>query len=302
VVSYAVVTAARNEAENLPRLAEALRDQTHRPAQWLIVDNGSTDGTSDVARRIGAETPWAVLLSRAGSALPIRGAPIVQAINDAIEALDPVPDVLVNVDADISMDADYFERLLAAFEADPSLGIASGSAYELDDGEWRQRHVTGFTVWGATRAYRWSCLQEVLPLEERLGWDGIDEAKARARGWRTRTLVDLGFRHHRREGERDASRFHRWAEVGRSAHYMGYRIPYLVARALHQSRRDPAALAMMWGYASAVLRRAPRLDAEARRVVRSDQRLRDLAKRRREALGRARSAATPADGGQQEIQ
>ena len=38
--------------------------------------------------------------------------------------------------------------------------------------------MTGSTVWGATRAYRWECLQQVLPLEERLGWDGIDEFKA----------------------------------------------------------------------------------------------------------------------------
>ena len=48
--------------------------------------------------------------------------------------------------------------------------------------------MTGSTVWGATRAYRWECLQRVLPLEERLGWDGIDEFKANALGWRTETL------------------------------------------------------------------------------------------------------------------
>ena len=46
-----------------------------------------------------------------------------------------------------------------------------------------QRHVTGSTVWGASRAFRWACLQEILPFEERVGWDGIDEFKANARGW-----------------------------------------------------------------------------------------------------------------------
>ena len=92
------------------------------------------------------------------------------------------PDVVVNVDADVTMEPDYFERLLEALERDPSLGIASGSAWEPHDGVWRQRFViTGGTVWGATRAYRWACLQDVLPLEERHGWDGIDQLKARAR-------------------------------------------------------------------------------------------------------------------------
>jgi hypothetical protein len=53
------------------------------------------------------------------------------------------------------MDPDYFERLFQAFTQDPLLGIASGSAWELDDGVWRQRLVTDVAVWGATRAYRW---------------------------------------------------------------------------------------------------------------------------------------------------
>ena len=104
-----------------------------------------------------------------------RGAPIVRALHAGIDALDLVPDVLVNVDADVTVEPDYFARLLDVFANDPSLGIASGSAWELEDGEWRQRFVTGGTVWGATRAYRWKCLQDVLPLEERHGWDGIDQ-------------------------------------------------------------------------------------------------------------------------------
>ena len=129
------------------------------------------------------------------------------------------------------MEPDYFERLLDAFARDPSLGIASGSAWELDDGVWRQRFVTGGTVWGATRAYRWECLQEVLPLEERHGWDGIDQLKARARGWHTTTLTDLPFRHHRAEGLGDGSTWAHWAANGDTAYFMGYRPWYLLAHA-----------------------------------------------------------------------
>ena len=169
----------------------------------------------------------------------------------------------------------------------PSLGIASGSAFELQEGEWRQRHVTGSTVWGASRAFRWPCLQEILPFEERVAWDGIDEFKANARGWRTQTFEDLEFKHHRREGERDGSTWQARSNQGHAAYYVGYRPWYLVLRALFNARHEPAALGMIAGYASAVVRREPRSgDADARAYLRRQQSVRSLRLRSLEATGR----------------
>jgi glycosyltransferase involved in cell wall biosynthesis len=285
-LTYAIITPARNEAEALPRLADALRQQTRVPERWLIADNGSTDGTAWVATQIQAQCGWARLLVLPGAGPRERGAPIVQAIHGALDSLDIATDIVVNVDADVTMEADYFERLLEAFECDPRLGIASGSAWEEDDGVWRQRFVTGGTVWGATRAYRWECLQDVLPLEERHGWDGIDQLKARARGWDTRTLLDLPFRHHRTEGREDGSSWAHWVANGDTAHFMGYRFWYLLARTLHRLRRDRAAVGLIYGYVSAAIRRSPRLDdPRARAMLRTDQSFRKILRRRREALG-----------------
>lgn len=285
-LTYAIITPTRNEAEALPRLADAVQKQTRLPERWLIAENGSTDETPEVAATIEAESGWARLLVLPGAGPRERGAPIVRALHAALEALDVTTDVVVNVDADVTMEPDYFERLLEEFEADPRLGIASGSAWEEDDGVWRQRFVTGGTVWGATRAYRWACLQEVLPLEERHGWDGIDQLKARARGWHTKTLLDLPFRHHRTEGREDGTSWAHWVVNGDTAHFMGYRFWYLLARTLHRVRRDRAAVGLIYGYVSAAARRAPRLDdADARAMLRSDQSLMRILRRRREALG-----------------
>jgi biofilm PGA synthesis N-glycosyltransferase PgaC len=285
-LTYAIITPARNEADALPRLGQALRRQTRLPARWVIVENGSTDETQAVAETIAADCDWARVLVLADAGPRERGAPIVRALHAGLEFLDVKADVVVNVDADVTMGADYFERLLQAFEDDPSLGIASGSAWELSDGSWRQRFVTGGTVWGATRAYRWSCLQDVLPLEERHGWDGIDQLKARARGWRTRTLTDLPFRHHRMEGQHEGSMWAHWRANGDTAHFMGYRPWYLLARTLYRLRRDPAAAGLIYGYLSASARRSPRLqDPRARAVLRLDQSIGNLFRRRREALG-----------------
>jgi hypothetical protein len=217
-----------------------------------------------------------------------RGAPIVRALHAAIAGLElSPPEVLVNVDADISMEPDYFERLLTRFDEDERLGIASGSAYELQDGVWGQRFVTGSTVWGASRAYRWECLQELLPLEERVAWDGVDEFKANSRGWRTIAFEDIPFRHHRREGERDGTAWRARANQGAAAYYLGYRSWYLVLRALWNARREPAALGMVWGFAASAARRAERSsDTAARAYLRRQQSPRNLRRRAFEASGR----------------
>jgi glycosyltransferase involved in cell wall biosynthesis len=286
VLTYSIITPARDEADRLPALARALGQQGVRPLRWVIVEGGSSDATVDVAEAIRAEYDWARLVVLPATAPRERGAPIVRALHAGLDSLDPEPDVVVNVDADVTMEPDYFERLLDAFARDPSLGIASGSAWELDDGVWRQRFVTGGTVWGATRAYRWACLQNVLPLEARHGWDGIDQLKARAQGWTTKTLTDLPFRHHRAEGQHDGSTWNHWLSNGDTAYFMGYRPWYLLARMLHHMRHDPSAFALFLGYASAALRRTPRLeDPQARAVLRRDQSFRNFVHRRREALG-----------------
>jgi glycosyltransferase involved in cell wall biosynthesis len=288
-LTYALVTPARDEADNLGRLAGCLVAQTTPPSEWLIVENGSTDETLAIAQKLAQEHAWIRVITISESAARVRGGAIVRALVAGIEALESQPDLLVNLDADVSVEPDYFERLVSAFAADPKLGIASGSGFELEAGSWRQLFATRGTVWGATRAYRWNCLQDVWPLEERLGWDGLDELQATVRGWKTTTLLDLPFRHHRPVGQRDGQRRIFWDAEGRLAHYMGYRIGYLIARVAYRAvrERDPAALGMLWGYTSAAIRREPRWSDEvARAHLRNLQRLRNLPARRREALGR----------------
>ena len=168
-LSYAVITPARNEAENLRRLAGALLAQTARPSTWLIVDNGSTDETPELARELAAAHDWIRTTSVPGEAVATRGGPVARAFAAGIEQLGEQPEVVVKVDADTSFDADYFERLLRRFVEQPELGIAGGTCYELEDGAWVPRHVTGDRVRGASRAYRWACLQAVLPLDRHGG-------------------------------------------------------------------------------------------------------------------------------------
>lgn len=286
MIDYAVVTAARNEGANLRRLGKSLADQHVRPSAWVIVENDSTDDTLAIATELARTNNWIRVISLAERSDGTRGAPIVRALRAGLESLGNLPEIIVNVDADVSFGADFFERLLNEFASEPRLGIASGSAFEMKSGDWAQVFTTRTSVWGATRAWRRRCLEDVLPLEERVGWDGIDECKANARGWQTRTFLDLAFFHHRPEGSRDGSLWQTWQAQGEVAHYLSYRPSYLLARVLFRVMRHPAAAAMLWGYGRCVLRREARCtDLPARAYLRSQQSWRKLPMRLREARG-----------------
>lgn len=51
---FTVFTPTYNRAHTLPRLAESLERQTFRSFEWLVVDDGSTDGTASAFERITA--------------------------------------------------------------------------------------------------------------------------------------------------------------------------------------------------------------------------------------------------------
>jgi glycosyltransferase involved in cell wall biosynthesis len=285
-LTYGVITPARNERDNLPRLFQSLEAQSKPPGIWMIVDNASTDGTLEFAAHLSAKAAWVRVHQVCGAPRIDRGGPVVRAFNAGFSEMTVRPDVVVKLDADVSMEPDYFERLLLAFEREPHLGIASGSAWEEEDGRWVQRHMTGSSVWGAVRAYRLACLEAVAPLEERMGWDGIDALKAELKGWQTRTITDLPFRHHRVEGGRDASRRAAWAAQGAASHFMGYRFSYLVLRAARYAIREPVAVTMIEGYLRAALQRVPRCDdLEVRAALSEQQRLRHVPVRVLETFG-----------------
>jgi glycosyltransferase involved in cell wall biosynthesis len=288
VAGYALITPARNEAANLERLAPCVVAQTVTPEAWVIVDDGSDDGTAALAAALATRHPWIHVMpapTADGTLVDGRrqGRDVI-AFHAGLASLGAIPDFVVKLDADVSFAPDFFARMLGEFDADPRLGVAGGTCYEQENGRWLEYRVTGDHVRGATRAYRWECLQDVSPLEQRIGWEAVDEARAALNGWHTRTLPDLGFYHHRRLGGRDGAR-RAWVAQGHLAHYLGYRVSFMLLKLLWRLRREPAAVAMLWGYAEAAVRREERFPEEdVRAFLRRKQRIRALPLRLREAL------------------
>jgi biofilm PGA synthesis N-glycosyltransferase PgaC len=283
MMRYAIVSPARNERDNLERVAESVLTQTLRPAWWIIVDDGSDDGTAELADRLAADHDWIVAVGTGKDASRIeegrREGRDLLAFRRGLTTLPEPVDVFVKVDADTSFDPGYFRELLDRFEAQPDLGIAGGSCYELQDGVWTRIKVAGTHPRGASRAYRWACLEDVMALEPTMGWDGVDEVMAELRGLRTQGFTDLGFRHHRPVGAREG-RLRAGSALGRQAWYMGYRPSYVFLRAVYRGRHNLASLAMVWGYLAAALGGDPRCpNVHVLSRVREQQRLRLVLRR-----------------------
>lgn len=286
MTTHVVVTPARNEADNLRRLGACLVEQTWRPTKWIVVDNGSTDETGDVVRELAHNHSWIELQSIGAPESVARDMGGVRAFNAALATENIRADLITNLDADVSFDSAYFGSLRRHFEERQRLGIASGLCYEPRGDHWRPVNVTHPHLRGAARTYRRECLAELLPLEERLGWDGIDAILANVRGWETGTIRTLKYLHHRPTGSRDASRFSRLAEQGSVSYYMWYRPSYLLLRTAYRilADRDVLTAGLAWGYLRSAARQGARHPEPAvREFVHRNQSFANLARRAREA-------------------
>ncbi|HLI61651.1 MAG TPA: glycosyltransferase family A protein [Solirubrobacteraceae bacterium] len=261
--SYTVVSPVRDEARFLATTARSLVAQTLRPRHWVIVDDGSTDATPELAERLAAAHDWITVVHRPRRVTRERGAPIVRAFNDGLSHVERPGDVVVKLDGDLHLPAHYFEWVLAVFAREPRAGIVGGTVYVPEGDRWVPDAVGRHTVHGAIKSYRRQCLEEIGGLRESMGWDGIDEYAARSRGWRVLPLSELGVLHYKPRGSKQHWRRARWEE-GRGARYMGYRWHGIVLRVAYRSVREHppvlAGLTLGTGYLWATVRRLPQCD------------------------------------------
>jgi biofilm PGA synthesis N-glycosyltransferase PgaC len=276
-----LITPARDEAAHLERTVRAVAAQTRPPDLWLIVDDGSTDATPQLLARLAREVPFLEILrapersERPGEDGLALAAEAV-AFNAALASIDPTGYTHVGkLDADIELPPDYFERLLDCFAGDPELGIAGGTLLERERGEWRATKVPSDHVRGALKLYSRECLEAIGGVQERLGWDTIDETYARMRGFETRSLPDVQAQHHRPVATRGGTLRGR-ARHGQCAYILRYGFWWVALRSLKVATLRPRVLsgiAFLYGYLRAAVQRQGRVEDERyRRFVASELR------------------------------
>lgn len=294
--SYAVITPVKDEARHFERTAEALLAQTHRPLQWVVVDDGSTDRTFDIASGYAVKHDWITVIRSRASGRRERGAPIVRAFNQGLASLKTRSDFVVKLDGDLFFPSHYFAWVAATFNVDPRAGVVGGIVFINQGDEWVNERMNRRTVHGAIKSYRYDCLDDIGGLHESMGWDGIDEFGARARGWNVHVLSELDVLHYKTRGSAQPWLRARWEE-GRGAHYMGYRASAVILRVGYRMlvEHPPivGGIVLGLGFCWYSLIRAPQAEPIARQQLRAEQRGILL---RRLGRGRRPSSSLP-DGG-----
>lgn len=275
--TYAIISPVRDEADCLSRTAAALAAQTHRPVQWVLVDDGSTDGTSTIARSLTAEHDWITVVEMDGAHKRARGAAVVRAFEKGRSRLRTVPAITVKLDCDLFLPAHYFAWVCETFARDPRAGVVGGVLLIPGPSGWRPDGAAHH-VGGPIKAYRTECLEDIGGLRASMGWDGIDEYAATARGWRVHVLTELSVLHYKPRGSKQPWYQARWEE-GRGNAYMGYLPAFMLLRAVFRMAAEQpplvGGLVLGAGFVHARLSGAEQVDDErALAALRAEQRAR----------------------------
>jgi glycosyltransferase involved in cell wall biosynthesis len=275
---YVLITPARNEEAFIEKTLESVIKQTVLPERWVIVNDGSTDATSEKVRPYLANHPWITLVD-----LPVRKerhfAAKVNAFNAGRERVRDLDYVVIgNLDSDVSLDADHFEFLMNQFVKDPELGVA-GTIFREDGGySSGTDSFEGHTyVSGQCQMFRRQCFDEIGGYKPNKagGIDWMAVTHARMIGWKTRSFRDKSFFHHRKLGTAERGLFASSFSYGEKDYYLGGHPVWEIFRVAYRMTKSPylvdgAALGL--GYAWAFISRQKRpVSDELMRFHRKEQ-------------------------------
>jgi biofilm PGA synthesis N-glycosyltransferase PgaC len=260
---YVLITPARNEARHLEKTINSVVKQTARPLRWVIVSDGSTDGTDEIVSKYADQHSWIELVS-----LPEHAqrnfAGKVAAFNAGYARVTGLKfDVIGNLDGDVSFDEDYLEFLISKFADNPRLGVA-GTPYLEENAIHDERFKSPDHVSGACQMFRRECFEEIggyQPLRSG-GIDLVALLAAQAKGWQTKRYDEKFCLHHRNVGSGDhAGIYARLLNRGRKDYLLGSHPAFEIFRSLNQMKTRPyivGGVLMLVGYFWAMLLRVER--------------------------------------------
>ena len=287
-LDYVLITPARNEARYIESTIKSMVAQTVKPMKWVIVSDGSTDGTDEIVLAYAQDHPW-IQLARTPERSERHFAGKVFAFNVGRGLASQVHfDIIGNLDADVSFEPDYMAYLLDQFAADPRLGVA-GTPYVEEKSASAHRFSNLNDVPGACQLFRRECFEEMGGYQPMKG-GGIDHVAfltARMNGWNTKAFSERVLLHHRPNGTAlkggAASRY----RIGVLDYALGTHPLWEAFRILYQiAARRPYGIGgcfMLAGYLSACVRRKERQISPA--LV--EFRRREQMQRLRSVVGRA---------------
>ncbi|HTA29517.1 MAG TPA: glycosyltransferase family 2 protein [Candidatus Cybelea sp.] len=257
------MTAARNEEALVENTIRSVVAQTALPARWIIVSDGSTDQTDSIVQKYAAQYDWIQLL-RMPEHRERQFAAKVHCLRAAWEKLQPLPlDVIGNLDADITFEADYMAFLLDKLAGDPRLGVVGTRFVENNRQVYDYKFMNAEHVSGGFQIFRRACFEEIggyIPMRSG-GEDWAAVTSARMKGWRTQSYTEKLYLHHRPMGSSGRPAWSIQLRQGERDYLTGGHPLWQLSRSAYQISRKPyvvGGLCLLLGFAWACLRRLER--------------------------------------------
>lgn len=239
-----VVTPMLNELSNLRELAEQVSQSTFKPATWVLVDDGSTDGTLELATQLSHELPYVRVVRHLNTGGLIGGSAF-RAWTSGVDSVDLSSyDLIMKLDADVDLPPLYLESVAAVLAADHTVGVAGG-VLRRESGREQNLHVPG-----PVKMYSVAGYQALATVPRAVGFDVVDEIALSLKGYSTHVIRDLRFGVRRPIGASQGL-VHGRRRNGQVCRWVGYFPPYFLLHAARYVARRPVGVgtaAMVWGY------------------------------------------------------
>ena len=288
---YCVITPCRDEARFAKRTLDAVIRQTEPPAFWVIVDDGSQDGTLAILSDYAARFSWIRVVARSDRGGRKVGGGVIEAFYTGLDTVDLSSfDYVCKLDLDLDLPRGYFAALMDRMEANPRIGTCSGKPYYVHGDPVAEMHfplgvddrlvsesIGDDVSVGASKFYRVSTFRQIGGFVREVMWDGIDAHRCRQLGWIAASWDDpeLRFLHLRPMGTSHKNWWTGRARHGSGQYFMGTSPLWMLASAGYRMTRPPiilGGLAMLHGYVRSFLAGAPRYgNEEFRRFLRRYQ-------------------------------
>ncbi len=264
--AYVLITPARNEADFIELTIKSVVAQNLRPLKWVIVSDGSTDGTDEIVQKYAAANNW-IELVRLPEHRDRNFAAKVSAFNAGLTRMNQLAyDVIGSLDADISFNADYFSFLLGKLAENPKLGLV-GTPFAENGVTYDYRFASVEHVSGACQVFRRECFEAIggyVPMRFG-GIDTVAVLSARMKGWQTRTFPEKTCAHHRKMGSATRSGLAVIFNTGFKDYVLGADPIWQFLRAVYRLPKKPYVIGgatLLLGYLWPLLKGTPRTAPE----------------------------------------
>lgn len=230
-----VIIKARNEEEALPNTLRMLHNQTLQPHRIIVVDDGSTDRTAEIARKMGC-----LVVSLPYHEESHIGRPELAAVfNAGLKLVPKNCHYVLLLDADHRLPSNYIEELVKRMHRDSKLVVAGGII--------RGEESSGTYVRGSGRLIKTKWWRQLngMKYPVKYGWEPWLYYKAISLNLEAKSFIDLVT-----DARSTSLTSLKAKELGKSMKSLGYDVTYTLGRVTLTFLRGhfKASLAMLQGY------------------------------------------------------